>query len=104
MSMGTYTGRRTHVDCVRSFPRHVTKDEAWENLANAIIIQAVVDYQCLLMDLPPLYTSGHMGRDKLSITDCEVFFRSQYFETLTKVPGEFLIDYCRKKVRRASGG
>lgn len=99
MSIGTYTGRRTRVDCIRTFPRYVTEEEAWENLANAVIIQAVVDYQCLLMDRPPLYTSGRMGRDKLSITDCEVFFRSHYFAVLTKVSGEFLIEFCRQKAR-----
>jgi len=92
-----FKARRTIVDCARVFPRYVTEREAWENLANAVIVQAVVDYQCLLMSRPPLYTSGRMGADKLSETDCEIFFRSQYYAALTDVPGEYIIEVCKRR-------
>lgn len=94
-----FRAKRTVVDVSRNFPRHVTEREAWENLANAVIIQAVVDYQCLLLHRPPMYTSGRYCSDTLSETECEIFFKSEYFAQLTSIRGDFLIDYCRKRVR-----
>ena len=60
----------------------------YENLANAIILQAVKDYQMALKCLK------NNPRDKVSLSDkneIERFFRSQWFTALTTVDGEMLI-------------
>lgn len=60
----------------------------YENLANAIILQAVKDYQMALKCLK------NNPKDKVSLSDkneIERFFRSQWFTALTKVDGEMLI-------------
>ena len=71
----------------------MTEREAWENLANAIVLQAVKDYRRTLMV---------MEEDNLTALrrrrECERFFRSGYFDLLTKVDGERLILDLRKEV------
>ena len=63
--------------------------DGYEELANAIIAQAGKDYKiALLMD------NRKMKRE------CEEFFRSQWYEFLTDVDGEYLIEQIRKEVRR----
>ena len=66
--------------------------EAFENLANAIILQAVKDYRRAL--------SGCQvdERDSKSVIEqCETFFRSEWFRGLTDVDGEYLIKTIRKE-------
>lgn len=66
--------------------------EGFENLANAIILQAVKDYRKAL--------SGCKvdKRDSKSvIAECETFFRSKWFQELTDVDGEYLITNIRKE-------
>ena len=66
-------------------------EEAYENLANAIIGYAVNDYRNAL--------KGHSYDRRISpdhlINRLEKFFRSNYFETLTRVGGEYLIQRIR---------
>lgn len=60
----------------------------YENLANAIILQAVKDYRMVRRCLK------NNPRDKVSLSDkneIERFLRSQWFAALTKVDGEMLI-------------
>lgn len=64
----------------------------YQNLANAIILQAVDDYRRALRDQR---CYGHYGTFKYMRQDCEDFFRSSYFQLLTKCDGEYLI--CRLK-------
>ena len=60
--------------------------EPYENLANAIVLQAVKDYR--------LYD------DEQELTRIERFFRSDWFSVLTNVNPEILITKLRKeKVR-----
>lgn len=62
--------------------------DPWEELANAIVVQAAHDYRLAKkrLDKPDLrYTALNM------ISDCEQFFRSGWFSTLTKVDGERLL-------------
>lgn len=94
----SFKARRTIVDAARVFPKYVTEREAWENLANAVITQAAVDYQCLLMCRPPLYISERESAI-VSEVECEIFFRSQYFAALTSVSGEYIIEVCRKRAK-----
>lgn len=60
----------------------------YENLANAIILQAVKDYRVALKCLKV------NPRNKTAIADkdeIERFFRSDWFSVLTSVDGEMLI-------------
>ena len=63
-----------------------------ENLSNAIILQAVKDYRIAL--------SGRdvNGRDSKSvIEECERFFQSEWFESLTNVDCKYLMETIRKE-------
>ena len=67
-----------------------------ENLANAIILQAVTDYRAALKDL-----IGN-PRDKAAQytkTEVERFFYSGWFSALTDVDGKWL----SKKLRKEAG-
>lgn len=62
------------------------------DIKNAIILLAVEDYRRALDGndcdgIPPA----------MIISDVERFFRSTYFETLTKIDGEFLIEQLKKE-------
>lgn len=58
----------------------------YENLANAIILQAVKDYRCT--------------RNAADRAVIENFFRSDWFAMLSKLDGEALIDQLRKEAVR----
>lgn len=67
----------------------------YENLANAIILQAVDDYRNALYELqrnpryaPALYT----------VSEVERFFRSGWFSTLTAIGPEMLIQKLKSEV------
>ena len=55
----------------------------YENLANAIILQAVKDYR--------------LTDDERELQEIERFFRSGWFGVLSKVDPEFLIKELRKE-------
>lgn len=55
----------------------------YENLANAIILQAVKDYR--------------LSDDERELQEIERFFRSGWFGVLSKVDPEFLIKELRKE-------
>lgn len=57
----------------------------YENLANAIILQAVKDYR--------------LTDDEQELQEIERFFRSGWFGVLSKVDLEFLIKELRKEKR-----
>lgn len=70
-------------------------NEPYENLANAIIVQAAADYRKTLHDLktnpeyaPALHTASEVER----------FFRSEWYKGLTSVSGEMLIKKLRAEV------
>ncbi len=61
-------------------------DTPYENLANAIVLQAVKDYR--------------LHDDERELASIERFFRSGWFSTLTSINPEMLISKLRKeKVR-----
>lgn len=68
--------------------------DAYENLANAIVIQAVYDYRNALDGVGCEYKSP-----EVVIREIEKFFRSSYYRTLTKVKGEYLIEMLQKEHR-----
>ena len=57
----------------------------YENLANAIILQAAKDYR--------------LTDDEQQLQEIERFFRSSWFGVLSKVDPEFLIKELRKEKR-----
>lgn len=66
----------------------------YENLANAIILQAVKDYRMALKSLKVNSRNRTVQTDKAEI---ERFFRSQWYSTLTDVNGEMLILSLQKE-------
>ena len=61
-------------------------DTPYENLANALVLQAVKDYR--------------LHDDERELASIERFFRSGWFSTLTSINPEMLISKLRKeKVR-----
>ena len=67
----------------------------YNELANAIVMQAVKDYRKALKSL------RLNSRNKKAVEEameCEEFFRSTWYRTLTSVDGEYLIDKLRAEV------
>lgn len=75
-------------------PEFVTQKEAWENLSNAVVLQAVEDYLYLK-------TSGKVqyGDDKDTIEYVVLFFKSQWFSFLCSIPDETILEYCEKIIK-----
>ena len=69
--------------------------DIYEELANAVILQAVKDYRQALRQLKrnPDYKKAEIMKQ-----DCERFFRSEWFEALTKVDGPWLMRKLREEV------
>lgn len=68
----------------------------YENLANAIVLQVVKDYQSALKRIK----MNPANKDAmLDAMECERFFRSGWYSALTKVDGEYLINKLREEVR-----
>ena len=69
-----------------------------EDLAIGIIVMAAKDYRLALRQLkrnPKNRSAQEM------VQDCERFFQSEYYETLTKVDGGYLIRKLREEVERS---
>ena len=69
----------------------------YENLANAVIMQAVRDYRTALKALRMNPRNKAAQTEKESI---ERFFRSQWYQALTTVDGEMLIKKLNEEVMR----
>ena len=67
----------------------------FEELANAVVIQAAKDYIKALKTLRKYPRDKDAGSVK---DDCERFFRSSWYKTLTSVDGEFLMRKLQKEV------
>ena len=72
--------------------------DPYEQLANAIILQAVKDYRDALkkMKKRPRYDPS-----KDMIAEVERFFHTDWYRELTSVDGNFLIEKLRSEVREA---
>lgn len=69
-----------------------------ENLAGAIIIQAVDDYrmaQKRIRQYP--YCDGLIEESRSRMAECELFFRSEWFGVLTGIDPEALIKRLRSE-------
>jgi len=72
--------------------------DPYEQLANAIILQAVKDYRDALkkMKKRPRYDPA-----KYMIDEVERFFHTDWYRELTSIDGNFLIEKLRSEVRGA---
>ena len=68
--------------------------DAYENLANSIILLAVKDYR---QALKLLSKNPHSRPAMATVKEMERFFRSDWYETLTSVDGEMLIRKLREE-------
>lgn len=62
------------------------------NLRNAIVLMAITDLSQAYRE----QSKNESARIKL-INDCESFFRSELFESLFSVSGEYLIKMCKEE-------
>ncbi len=69
----------------------------WQDLANAIIDQAVKDYRAAAQELRWCPDSK---RAAAMIRDVEIFFHSAWYEQLTNVDGDFILNRLRKEVAK----
>ena len=67
----------------------------YNELANAIVMQAVKDYRKALKSLR---LNSRNKKAMEEAMECEEFFRSPWYRTLTFVDGEYLIDKLRAEV------
>lgn len=72
----------------------VLDGDPFENLANAIILQAVVDYRHAVRRIKS-DPENDLAKDR--IRDVEKFFRSWWFAQLTNLDGELLLERLRKE-------
>ena len=68
--------------------------DPYENLANAIILQAVKDYRAARKKLK--YHPKNKEA-KLMVEDCERFFRSDWFTVLTSIDGAVLLKKLKEE-------
>ena len=70
-------------------------ENPYEKLANAIVLQAVSDYRAALKKVK----KNPKNRDVIDgVLQIEKFFRSEWYQVLTSVDGEYLIDRLGKEV------
>ena len=68
----------------------------YEQLANAIVLQAVKDYRSALKRIK----MNPANKAAMSVAmECERFFRSDWYSALTSVDGEYLINRLREEVK-----
>ena len=68
--------------------------DPWEELANAIVLQAAKDYRMALR------TKESSPKAAKTVKECVRFFRSSYFGILTTVDPEYLIKKLRKETEQ----
>lgn len=70
--------------------------DQYEKLANAIILSAVRDYR----DARKKLKKRPKNEDaKLMVEDCERFFRSEWFQVLSNLDGEALLERLKEEDR-----
>ena len=71
----------------------VEVDRGYGNLANAIVLQAVADYRRLLRGKRIRNGDNHC----ITLKECEDFFLSEWFYTLTSVDGQTILNRLRRE-------
>ena len=70
--------------------------DPYENLANAIIIQACKDFRRAYKRYLRRYRSS--DKPDTELLELESFFRSDWYKALTSVDGEYIMARIRKEV------
>lgn len=70
--------------------------DPYENLVNAIVLQAVKDYRDALKRLKKKPSNQATLSDTM---ECEYFFRSGWYAALTNVDGEYFIYKLREEAK-----
>lgn len=73
----------------------VVTELAYQELANAIVLRAVDDYRNALDG--KTYDENPRHTPQWVMKECEKFFRSSWYRSLTKVDGEFLIEQLKRE-------
>ena len=73
-------------------------EDPYEQLANAIILQAVADYRVALKKIKAHPKNREAISEALEI---EKFFRSGWYSILTDVDGEYLIRRLQDEIRQS---
>ena len=75
---------------------------AYENLANAIILQAVEDYEKAIACLCTRYMPEEYIYDAKKLKgSCDVFFRSKWYRTLTPIESRVITDRTKRLILNA---
>ena len=74
--------------------KNLTEMESYQELANAVVLQAVQDFRNSSRRLSSHPDDGYARKLK---RECEEFFRSQHFDLLTGIDGERLLGDLRKE-------
>jgi len=72
----------------------------YENLANAIVMQAVKDWR---HSVKKLKKNPHCATALSEKRDCERFFHSAWFEALTSVDGEVILRKLKQEAEDDDG-
>ena len=75
-------------------------EDPYERLANAIILQAASDYRVALKKIKARPKNREAIDEALRI---ERFFRSDWYQALTSVDGEYLIERLQDEERQSEG-
>ena len=78
----------------------VSKKEAYENLANAIILNACEEHQSAYRAMKTYSWDKKCKeyiRAKSIYDDCERFFKGEWFKALTTIDGEALLESLRRR-------
>ena len=67
---------------------------AAEELANAVVIQAAIDYRQAMKDL---WLCPRDAKAKYMLEDCENFFKSRYFNFYTSINGVWLMNKLKEE-------
>lgn len=69
-------------------------EDPYEKLANAVVLQAVSDYRTAVKRIRKNPRNREAAEEARAI---ERFFRSSWYQVLTSVDGEYLIERLRKE-------
>jgi hypothetical protein len=73
----------------------ISIEQAYRNLADAIIIQASDDYRNALNG--KTYNKKSCHTPEGIIKECERFFHSSWYHSLTKIDGDFIIEQLQRE-------
>ena len=80
----------------KDFVKESGNFDPYEEIANAIVIQACNDYKNAYRR--HLRRSGIVDKPDYELVALENFFRSDWYKILTSVDGEYLMERLRKEV------